>query len=193
MNIFVLHWKTRKAARWHCDKHVVKMILETTQMLYTAHWVKAYPSLRQYKSPIALSKYQKTLDVPEHMFTAPRCIKTYQIGYRPCHVGHPCTKWVRLTSGNYMWLISLGLELCKEFTHRFDNIHSCQKHLEWLKAHLPPNIKPYPRTPYAIAMGDEYKINNHAIKSYRNFYNTSKKERGLLKYTKRHPPHWLKL
>jgi hypothetical protein len=36
MNIFVLSRCPRAAARLHCDKHVVKMILETAQLLYTA-------------------------------------------------------------------------------------------------------------------------------------------------------------
>lgn len=39
MNIFLLHWNPRIAARWHCDKHVVKMIIESAQMLYCAHWI----------------------------------------------------------------------------------------------------------------------------------------------------------
>ena len=36
MNIFVLDTDPVKAAKAHCDKHVVKMILETAQMLCTA-------------------------------------------------------------------------------------------------------------------------------------------------------------
>ena len=39
MNIFILHRSPRKAAQYHCDKHVVKMILETAQLLFSAHWV----------------------------------------------------------------------------------------------------------------------------------------------------------
>ena len=39
MNIFVLSVIPREAAKYHCDKHVVKMILETAQLLYCAHWV----------------------------------------------------------------------------------------------------------------------------------------------------------
>ena len=35
MNIFVLHTNPVLAARMQCDKHVVKMIVETTQMLST--------------------------------------------------------------------------------------------------------------------------------------------------------------
>jgi len=37
MNIFVLHEDPRKAAEMHCDKHVVKMIVETAQLLCGAH------------------------------------------------------------------------------------------------------------------------------------------------------------
>ena len=39
MNIFYLHSTPKIAAQYHCDKHVVKMILETAQLLYCAHWV----------------------------------------------------------------------------------------------------------------------------------------------------------
>lgn len=39
MNIFYLHQDPKTCARWHCDKHVVKMILESAQMLCTAHRV----------------------------------------------------------------------------------------------------------------------------------------------------------
>lgn len=39
MNIFLLSLNPREAAEAHCDKHVVKMILETAQLLYCAHWV----------------------------------------------------------------------------------------------------------------------------------------------------------
>ena len=37
MNIFVLSKNPQIAAHLHCDKHVVKMILETAQLLYSAH------------------------------------------------------------------------------------------------------------------------------------------------------------
>ena len=37
MNIFYLHEKPEVCAKMHCDKHVVKMIIEYAQMLSTAH------------------------------------------------------------------------------------------------------------------------------------------------------------
>tara|TARA_Y100000588_G_scaffold334901_1_gene374676 strand:+ start:252 stop:713 length:462 start_codon:yes stop_codon:yes gene_type:complete len=36
MNIFVLDYNLEKCAQYHCDRHVVKMILESAQMLSTA-------------------------------------------------------------------------------------------------------------------------------------------------------------
>ena len=37
MNIFFLDFDTKKCAEYHCDKHVVKMILETAQLLCGVH------------------------------------------------------------------------------------------------------------------------------------------------------------
>jgi len=37
MNIFVLDREPERAAACHCDKHVVKMVLESAQLLATAH------------------------------------------------------------------------------------------------------------------------------------------------------------
>ena len=37
MNIFVLSRDPVEAARWQCNKHVIKMILETAQLLSAAH------------------------------------------------------------------------------------------------------------------------------------------------------------
>ena len=45
MNIFFLSFNPRIAAEHHCDKHVVKMILETAQLLYSAHWAQTRLSL----------------------------------------------------------------------------------------------------------------------------------------------------
>lgn len=39
MNIFVLDTDVNKCAKDHCDKHCVKMILESVQILCGVHWV----------------------------------------------------------------------------------------------------------------------------------------------------------
>ena len=51
MNIFYLHHDPLTCARMHCDKHVVKMILEYSMMLSTAHHeCDGTPSIDCYKS-----------------------------------------------------------------------------------------------------------------------------------------------
>jgi hypothetical protein len=52
MNIFVLSINPKEAAEYHCDKHVVKMILETAQLLYCSHWMLAPDTL----PPVAYKK-----------------------------------------------------------------------------------------------------------------------------------------
>jgi hypothetical protein len=198
MNIFVLHKNPRKSARWHADKHVIKMLLESVQMLYTAHWVTTYPLLLQQASPQALSKYQKTLTTPPllEVKEAPtQKMNPSQRGYRPVHVHHPCTKWVYASLANYIWLCELAICLADEFRYRWPDSapHSCEVHAQWLLANPPAKLKQNksPITPFALAMPDEYKKNN-AIGSYRSFYKGSKTDRGITnKYTRRQRPHWL--
>lgn len=186
MNIFFLHPNPRKAARWHLDKHVVKMILESVQMLYTAHWVLAYAQILTMKSPIAVSRFQKSLTSPPALQYAP------QSGYRPVHVHHPCTVWVRTSRGNYKWLAQLALELCREFRFRYGHVHGCEEHAKWLYANPPSPLLGMNMTKPAIAMDVKYRINNDPICCYRNFYKKSKvDERGIRSYTKRNMPHWL--
>lgn len=191
MNIFALHPKPRKAARWHLDKHVCKMVLEYCQLLYTAHWVLHYPELLTTKSPKALSVAQKQCVVPSHMQTAPICETTKEPTYRPCHVHHPSAKWARETKGNYEWLCQLAEEVAREYRFRYHKTHSCEKHVMWLKENVPMNIPNEPRKGFSIAMADEYKVSNDPIRCYRHYYRTSKQDRGLIAYTSRHVPHWL--
>ena len=49
MNIFILDYDVRKCAQYHVDKHVVKMILETAQLLCGVHWVAESQYLIPYK------------------------------------------------------------------------------------------------------------------------------------------------
>ena len=48
MNIFILDENIEKCAEYHCDKHVIKMILESVQMLCTALNKKGFTT--PYKS-----------------------------------------------------------------------------------------------------------------------------------------------
>lgn len=161
MNIFFLHWNPRTAAEYHCDKHVVKMIIETAQLLYSAHWM--------LNSPLPVT------------------------AYKLAHKNHPCSIWTRQSITNYMWLCSLGLWLCKEYSNRYgeQKTHKTEAHIIWLMNNPPKNIPFLDMTPPAQAMPDVYK-NDNPIRAYRKFYIGSKlKERGIVNYTWREPPPFL--
>lgn len=92
MNIFALHIEPKTCAAMHCDKHVVKMILESAQMICTTH----------------------------HLY--PNEYVDYDIPYKLAYVNHPCTKWVRHSLSNYKWLMSLTKYLNDEYVYRYDKV-----------------------------------------------------------------------
>jgi hypothetical protein len=165
MNIFFLDWNPKLAAQYACDKHVVKMILESTQLLYTTY---------RTKDPDVL------IDCP------------YE-AYKITHKNHPCNVWLRESIENFKWLLLLALEYCEEYNHRYSSEtspkeHTCQKHLVWMASNLPllPNIK---MTTPAQAMPDKYKCGD-VVEAYRKYYIGEKL--GFVKYTNREIPEWLK-
>lgn len=180
MNIFYLSHRPSRCARWHCDKHVVKMILETTQLLYTAHWILALAT--GHAPDFSRAPYRKD--------------STTQRGYQPIrNAKHPCAIWTRESLEHYQWLCSLGIALCEEYQHRFghDKAHSCEEHLYWLNRNTPPQLssKGWLRQP-PQAMPDEYKRSKDSIVCYRIYYKENKGAvRDILSYTGRHQPHWL--
>ena len=154
MNIFVLDRDVRKCAQYHNDKHVVKMILESAQLLCGVH----------------------------HMVEE----NTDEVPYRLSHKNHPCSIWARENISNYLWLCELGLELCKEYTHRYEKRHKSQDVIEWCLINL-PNIPEEDFTEPPKAMPDEYKVND-VVQSYRNYYLGDKKY--FSKWKKRDIPYW---
>lgn len=97
MNIFLLSRSLVENARSHCDKHIVKMPVESVQMLCTAL----------------------------HLTTDLRHVKVKM--YKPVHPGHPCSVWVRASLDNWLYLKRLSLELCGEYTRRYGKTHSCEE------------------------------------------------------------------
>jgi hypothetical protein len=193
MNIFLLDLDVVKAAQAHADKHVVKMLLEACQLLYTAHWAIEYEHILEYRSPAKLAIIQKHLCIPTSIQTAPPSItRPDEPGFRPCHIHHPCAVWVRETLQNYLFLAKLAVALADEFKYRYPKKgpHACEKHAHWLLDNYPIFMMDTPMTPFVQAMDPQYKRAD-AVEAYRNYYLTSKKERGLLVYKFRPPPDWI--
>lgn len=151
MNIFVLDRNPKQAAEWHLDKHIVKMPLETAQMLCTV-------------------LNQNGVKTP----------------YKSTHVKHPCTIWAGKSMDNFIWLCELGLELCKEYTYRYDKIHKCEAIIKECLTYCSkvPNTG---LTEFVQAMPEEIKQKD-PVDGYKNYYRISKKEFATWK--KRNPPNW---
>jgi hypothetical protein len=167
MNIFFLSLHPRRCARWHCDKHVVKMILETCQLLYTCHWVLTHDA------------------EPAYIHCAPGR------GYKPTHANHPCSIWLRESLDNYRWLVQLGQELIREYKFRYKNrVHKCEEHLVWLSMVEPPlEHKGFTQPPQAMPV--QYMGPDSTV-AYQKYYSFDKDQiRHIVKYTGRHRPHFL--
>lgn len=192
MNLFILSNNPIEAAEAHADTHVVKMILEACQMLYSAHWVAEYPALLENKSVMAVSRVQKLLDIPAAMKHAPlrKGSLGQERGYRPVHLHHPCTRWIRASTENYLFACYLAFAIGEEYKYRYGKVHMCTEHVLWLVDNV-PKIPELGLQTFAIAMKDEYKISDDPIECYRHYYRTSKEERGLLHYTRRERPSFL--
>lgn len=165
MNIFFLDVCPFKSARYYFNKHCIKIILEITQMLYAAHWMS--DSNENWEAT-----HQSDLNLP---------------AYRKTHVNHPTTKWVRRSIDNYNYTVTMGFELCYEYTRRFGKVHKCQVRLEWLRDHVPlctsdtmthhtatRNV-PEGCTPIPLAMPEKY-YSDDAVQSYRQYYLAEKSE-----------------
>lgn len=149
MNIFYLNNNPHVCARYHVDKHVVKMILETAQLLSTAH---------------------RVLDGKEFKLSDDRDTKLY----KATHVNHPSAIWSRASAGNYKWLHALLIELCAEYTFRYNKVHKVQRDdLDLLLSHVPFNINDGEFVEPPAVVSDDCKTSD-VISSYHNYYNVKK-------------------
>tara|TARA_R110001583_G_scaffold5669_1_gene30323 strand:+ start:62 stop:601 length:540 start_codon:yes stop_codon:yes gene_type:complete len=175
MNIFILDDNPVACAEYHLDKHVVKMPLETAQLICTAHWVTHFFGY----TPQALSPYEF-----KKLREYSREYGNSIFPYKPAMPNHPCSIWVRSSLQNYLYLMTLGLSLGREYTHRYGRKHkSTQVLLDVPDIDLPDDGL----TDFAQAMPDEYR-NTDAITAYRDYYRGDKAY--IAKWTKRDAPAW---
>mgnify|MGYP000256225461 FL=1 len=184
MNIFALSPVPEIAAKWHCDTHVIKMIVESGQMLSTAHRILDGAMDRR------LSKTGKTR--VRYWELDDECYES--VLYKAVHTGHPCTIWTMASHLNYKWHYELFKALCKEYTLSYNKIHLSELKLLDLLKDPPKNIKKSYMTPFALAMGAAPECINHndPVGSYQQFYQT-KQDRFVMKWSERETPYWFKL
>jgi CHAD domain-containing protein len=176
MNIFYLDKNPVIAAQMSCDKHVVKMILETAQLLSTAHRVLDGKEYIDARSGRRIKRWKLRRTSHE------------KVVYKATHVNHPSAKWARVSRQNYLWLYEHFLGLCAEYTWRYGKVHLCQTKLSAMLCNEPKNISDYGKTQMPQAMPD-YCKERSSVQAYRNYYINEKYR--LLQYTNREPPTWL--
>jgi hypothetical protein len=177
-----------RCSRYHFNKHVIKMIIEYTQLLSTC-WHMLAP--------------EKAL---EHM--------NNKLIYKKTHVNHPCNIWVRLHQNNYLYVAKLAFSLCNEWRYRYNHhkIHTCEPKLLFMLKNIPPinntvitKSKNNPKCllgPFPQAMPEDCKIRKNTVhtcvKAYRKYYK-SKHKQHLVSWTKKRgtatknmkqPPWW---
>lgn len=184
MNIFYLDSNPQTCAEMHCDKHVVKMIIEYAQLMSTAHRVidgTEYTDLTANGRRI--KRWRLDDDREQSLMKA-------------SHINHPSAIWCRENLANYHWLYRMWSHLLDEYTYRYGKTHACARLKETLR--FPPSkIKVDEFFAPTPAMPSELKIvaNNpvpgrkyDSLKSYHNYYIQAKA--SFAKWKNRNIPEW---
>ena len=140
MNIFYLHESPFVSAQAMTNKHIVKMILESAQLLSTAHHILDEDN----------AKHKDKL-------------------YKKTHHNHPSAVWVRESSENYAWLYSHFLALSMEYANRYGKLHKSYLQLFEALHNLPNNIPKGKFTQPPQAMPNIYK-DYDSVQAYRTYY-----------------------
>lgn len=184
MNIFRLDNDPVIAAQLQCDKHVVKMIVESAQMLSTAHRIlDGRETKRPSKSGKRMVKY----------WVHPNS-NMENVLYKAVHPGHPSTVWTMESNANYEWHYKHFVGLCNEYTYRYNKVHSTDTLLRDILKR-PPSHTNWSNlyTPFKLAMKSNPECMFECpVKSYQAFYQT-KQDRFQMIWTGRDIPEWFEV
>lgn len=147
-------------AKYHFDKHISKLLLESVQMLSTAVWCV---------DPLVAEDLYKFGGI-----------------YQPTHINHPSNKWSRQSLANFLWLRNLVLHLNEEKKYRFNSGN--HKAMEIIIGLPFPSIKNIKFTDPPQCMPEHLKCED-TVTAYRNYY-ISEDKNHMAKWTKREAPEW---
>lgn len=111
MNVFYTNSDSVVCADEHCITHTNKMITEYAQLLSTAHRVLDGVPFRNEKNRL---EYRLEGDLDHY-------------AYKATHVNHPSAAWVRESTGNYEWLLTVLMQLCENYREHKGK----QQKVEW--------------------------------------------------------------
>ena len=181
MNVFVLDKDPVVAAQLQCDKHVVKMIVESAQMLSTAHRMLDGEMIETRTKTGRKGRHYKLEGELENVL------------YKAVHYHHPCTVWTMKSNNNYNWHYVHFCALCDEYKYRYGKTHMTDTKLRDVLSTPPRNIPIGYLTQQPLAMQSNPEcMFEDVVKSYRAFYQT-KQKRFKMAWTKREIPDWFQV
>lgn len=165
MNIFYLDHDPVICAQLHCDKHVVKMILESAQLLSTAHRV------------LDGDENRKLPDAREDIL------------YKATHVNHPSAVWTRSGVEQYRWVHDLLYFLIYEYRVRYKKEHKTER-LQPLLLNAPHNINWEAEwTEPPQCMPEDVQQDN-TVSAYRDYYAKYKSDIAKWAHSTSEPDWW---
>ena len=175
MNIFYLHEDPIQNAKWHIDKHIVKMPIEYAQLMSTAHRLL---DGEMYLGKTAIGRNIKRWKLHD---------EREDILYKASHINHPSAVWVRESIENYFQMYKLYMAVLAEFTNRYGKVHGSSKPSIAL-IRPPSNIPMVKGTQLPQCMPEICKVKNNPILAYRNYYIVEKN--SFASWKNREIPEW---
>lgn len=177
MNVFYLNENPKKCAKQHCDKHVVKMIIEYAQLMSTAHrMLDGIEYEDKTKNGRRIRRWKVSGAYKEALL------------YKASHINHPSAIWARQCTGNYRYLYELFCALCDEYTHRYGKIHKTDELLRDVLGAFPQSMEYGEFQEPPQAMPDDVK-QKRSIDAYHKYYQVHKS--GFAKWTNRSVPKFM--
>lgn len=177
MNFFFLDRDPKKCARYHGDKHLNKMQVESAQICSLVWYRLVFDPLADGGGEIA---GVENIDF----------YKSQMYKRTKSHMNHPVVKWAAQSLAHYRAIVDLGLALCDEKRRRIQAMdalpvaqrkswkweNECEKVLKFLQEHPPPSFPdgdswtdpPKCMPPYLHQDGNGKPLS--VVDSYRLFY-----------------------
>ena len=183
MNVFYIDTNPNISAQFHCDAHLRKMIIEYAQMLSSVHWLSEdeHDQIRAVENNI----------------------------YRPVHLKHPSSIWVRHHPMAYSYVFNMWDELHKIYIQRYNKQHASYRLRETIINLPQPLIEKLKNcvdnpwySPPPMCFGKEYEhikkgvdptSHESVVQAYREYYRQGKSKFATWGGDRSLPRWWLRV
>lgn len=178
MNIFYFDNDPECCAMQYIDKHVIKMILESAQILSTVYRLKRGQETTILQNGRRVKK-----------FIIDDITLNSQL-YQATHIHHPAVQWTLFSYQNFIFLKQLMIAINNEYQWRYNHTtpHKSMFILDYIQNLSLKDFEQDQMTTPISCMDQQYIISDSPIINYRNYYIHAKSQFATWK--KRESPHW---